>query len=42
MNFKIIKDGTVSSPEGFFADGIFAGLKSPGEDKLDLGVIFLK
>lgn len=40
MNFKIIKDGTVSSPEGFFADGIFAGLKSPGEDKLDLGVIF--
>lgn len=37
--FKKIKNGTVTSPEGFFADGIFAGLKSAGEDKLDLGII---
>jgi len=37
--FKKIKNGTVTSPEGFFADGIFAGLKSAGEDKLDLGIL---
>ena len=42
MNFKIINNGTISSPKGFFADGIFAGLKSPGADKLDLGIIFSK
>ena len=35
--FKKIKNGTVTSPDGFMADGIFAGLKSAGEDKLDLG-----
>lgn len=39
MNFKKIKNGTVSSPLGFLADGIFAGLKSPGPDKLDLGLL---
>ena len=37
--FKKIKNGTVTSPEGFYADGIFAGLKSAGEDKLDLGIL---
>tara|TARA_E500000331_G_scaffold61082_1_gene55658 strand:- start:2012 stop:3211 length:1200 start_codon:yes stop_codon:yes gene_type:complete len=37
--FKKIKKGTITSPDGFYADGIFAGLKSPGEDKLDLGVL---
>ena len=37
--FKKIKNGTVTSPDGFMADGIFAGLKSAGEDKLDLGII---
>lgn len=39
MDFKQIKNGTISSPKGFKADGIFAGLKSPGEGKLDLGII---
>ena len=38
-NFKKIKNGTITSPEGFLADGIFAGLKSAGEDKLDLGIL---
>ncbi|MEC7880831.1 MAG: bifunctional glutamate N-acetyltransferase/amino-acid acetyltransferase ArgJ [Chloroflexota bacterium] len=38
-NFKQIKDGTISTPEGFSADGIFCGLKSAGEGKLDLGII---
>ena len=38
-NFKQIKKGTISTPEGFSADGIFCGLKSAGEGKLDLGVI---
>ena len=38
-NFKKIKKGTITSPGGFLADGIFAGLKSAGEDKLDLGIL---
>ena len=38
-NFKKIKKGSITSPEGFLADGIFAGLKSAGEDKLDLGIL---
>tara|TARA_B100000073_G_C23714695_1_gene565530 strand:+ start:85 stop:1284 length:1200 start_codon:yes stop_codon:yes gene_type:complete len=38
-NFKKIKNGTVTSPNGFFADGIFAGLKPEGDGKLDLGVL---
>ena len=37
--FKKIKNGNVTSPDGFMADGIFAGLKSEGEDKLDLGIL---
>ena len=37
--FKKIKNGNVTSPDGFIADGIFAGLKSAGEDKLDLGIL---
>ena len=38
-NFKKIKNGNITSPQGFLADGIFAGLKSAGEDKLDLGIL---
>ena len=38
-NFKKIKKGSITSPRGFLADGIFAGLKSAGEDKLDLGIL---
>tara|TARA_S200000501_G_scaffold367177_1_gene403134 strand:- start:713 stop:1912 length:1200 start_codon:yes stop_codon:yes gene_type:complete len=37
--FKKIKKGTITSPQGFLADGIYAGLKSAGEDKLDLGIL---
>ena len=40
--FKKIKNGNVTSPDGFMADGIFAGLKSAGEDKLDLGILISK
>ncbi len=35
-----IADGTVTSPSGFSAGGIFAGIKTPGEDKLDIGLLF--
>ena len=38
-NFKQIKNGTISTPKGFSADGIFSGLKPAGEGKLDLGII---
>ena len=38
-NFKQIKNGTISTPKGFSADGIFCGLKPAGEGKLDLGII---
>ena len=35
-----IADGTVTSPPGFSAGGIYAGIKTPGEDKLDIGLLF--
>ena len=35
-----IADGTVTSPSGFSAGGIYAGIKTPGEDKLDIGLLF--
>ena len=36
---NLIKNGTISTPKGFSADGIFCGLKPAGEGKLDLGII---
>ena len=36
---KIIDGGTVTSPRGFSAGATFAGLKSPGPGKLDLGLL---
>ena len=35
-----IADGTVTSPPEFSAGGIYAGIKTPGEDKLDIGLLF--
>ena len=35
-----IADGTVTSPSGFSAGGVYAGIKTPGEDKLDIGLLF--
>ena len=35
-----IKGGNICSPKGFTAGSIFAGIKSPGQDKKDIGIIF--
>ena len=37
---KIIKNGSITPPKGFKAGSVYAGLKSPGEDKYDLGIIY--
>ena len=37
--FELIEGGSVTSPEGFRAGGVFAGLKTPGEGVLDLGML---
>ena len=36
---EIINGGCVTSPRGFLAGATFAGLKSPGPGKLDLGIL---
>ena len=36
----IVDGGGVASAEGFQAGGVFAGIKTPGEDKYDLGLLF--
>ena len=40
MSTKIISNGNVTSPKGFLAGAVFAGLKSPGKDKKDIGIIY--
>ena len=37
---KIIKNGSITTPKGFKAGAVYAGLKSHGEDKYDLGIIY--
>lgn len=37
IEFKTIVSGTVTSPRGFMAGAVRAGIKSP--DKLDLGIL---
>ena len=34
-----LEDGTITSPRGFHAGGVYAGIKTYAEDKLDLGVV---
>jgi glutamate N-acetyltransferase / amino-acid N-acetyltransferase len=34
-----IEGGTITTPRGFRAGAVYAGLKTPGPDKLDVGVI---
>ena len=34
-----IPDGTITSARGFSAGGVFAGIKTPGADKLDIGLL---
>ena len=36
---KVIEGGSVTSPNGYRAGGVFAGLKTPGEGVLDLGIL---
>ena len=36
---ELIQDGNVTSPLGFLAGGTYAGLKAPGDEVLDLGVL---
>jgi glutamate N-acetyltransferase / amino-acid N-acetyltransferase len=36
---KWIEDGTVTTPSGFKAGAVYAGLKTPGPGKLDVGVL---
>ena len=35
-----IADGNVTSAAGFSAGGVYAGIKTPGADKLDVGLLF--
>jgi glutamate N-acetyltransferase/amino-acid N-acetyltransferase len=35
-----VPNGTVTSAKGFSAGGVFAGIKTPGLDKKDLGIIY--
>ncbi len=37
-----IEGGTVTSPKGFSAGGVYCGVKPYGDDKLDLGLIYSK
>ncbi|MBI4234273.1 MAG: bifunctional glutamate N-acetyltransferase/amino-acid acetyltransferase ArgJ [Chloroflexi bacterium] len=36
---SIVQGGTVTSPHGYLAGATYAGLKTYGEDKLDLGIL---
>jgi glutamate N-acetyltransferase/amino-acid N-acetyltransferase len=39
-DIKIVPDGAVTSPIGFSAGGIYSGIKTAGEGKLDIGLIY--
>jgi len=39
-NLETLPDGTVTTPAGFSAGAVFAGLKTPGPDKRDLGILY--
>ena len=36
----IVEGGGVASAKGFQAGGVFAGIKTPGDDKYDLGLLY--
>ncbi|MXZ03843.1 MAG: bifunctional glutamate N-acetyltransferase/amino-acid acetyltransferase ArgJ [Chloroflexi bacterium] len=38
-DLQIIESGGVATAQGFHAGGVFAGIKTPGEDKYDLGLL---
>ncbi|MDA1279440.1 MAG: bifunctional glutamate N-acetyltransferase/amino-acid acetyltransferase ArgJ [Chloroflexi bacterium] len=35
-----VPNGTITSPRGFSAGGVFAGIKTPGAERLDIGLLF--
>ncbi len=37
--FRSLADGCVASPAGFSAGAVYAGIKTPGSDKLDLAIL---
>jgi len=39
MSVKVIHGGTITSPQGFLAGATYAGIKSKGDDILDLGIL---
>ena len=39
IELKWLEDGTITSPRGFHAGGVYSGIKTYAEDKLDLGVV---
>ncbi len=39
-DLTLVDGGGVASAKGFQAGGVFAGIKTPGEDKYDLGMLF--
>lgn len=39
MEISFIPDGSVTTPQGFRAGAVYAGIKTPGPDKLDLGIL---
>ncbi len=40
VQIEIIPSGTITSPEGFYAGAVSAGIKAGSKGKLDLGVLF--
>lgn len=41
-SFEIIRDGGITSPEGFSAGAVYAGIKKKSRDALDLSVLYSK
>ncbi|MBI2857512.1 MAG: bifunctional glutamate N-acetyltransferase/amino-acid acetyltransferase ArgJ [Chloroflexi bacterium] len=38
--FSVIPSGSITSPKGFFAGAVHAGIKDPSESRLDIGVLY--
>lgn len=39
LEIRAVENGTVTSAKGFSAGGVFAGIKTPGADKRDIGIL---
>ena len=39
MSIKVVPGGTITSPQGFLAGATYIGLKTKGDDPLDLGIL---